>query len=106
MIIDWNLSLLVYVIYMYMQVTDHRDTVFEPITSEKLFPGAGHHLDEKEPPVPKERCTKDSTEKTTSVLPGPKVPLDQFLRRLPESVVHNGRVIDIRSGIAQTLQVV
>ena len=80
--------------------------MFESMTSEKLFPGQGHHLDKKEPPVLKAHCTKDYAEKTTSVLPGPRVQLDQFLKRLPESVVHNGRVIDIRSGIAQSLQVV
>ena len=36
---------------------------------------------------------------------GPKVSLDTFLSRLPACVVHSGRVIDIRSGIADTLQV-
>ena len=36
---------------------------------------------------------------------GPKLSLDTFLSRLPSCVVHSGRVIDIRSGIADTLQV-
>ena len=36
---------------------------------------------------------------------GPKLSLDTFLSRLPACVVHSGRVIDIRSGIADTLQV-
>ncbi|KAL5457531.1 hypothetical protein EMCRGX_G034801 [Ephydatia muelleri] len=75
------------------------------MTLESLFPGQGHHLDKKESYVAEAHCTKEDREKkTTSVLPGSKVPLDKFLKRLPESVVHNGRVIDIRSGIVQALQ--
>ncbi len=41
----------------------------------------------------------------TSELPGPKVPLQTFLSRLPASVVRGGRVVDIRSGVADTIQV-
>ena len=79
--------------------------MFESMTSENLFPGQGHHLDKTEPHIA-EAHFKKKWEKTTSQLPGPKVSLDKFLKKLPESVVHNGRVIDIRSGIVQTLQVI
>lgn len=36
---------------------------------------------------------------------GPKIPMNQFLNRLPKSVIKNGQVIDIRQNIEQQLTV-
>ena len=33
------------------------------------------------------------------------VPVDKFLERLPPSVIKNGQIIDIRSGIETTIKV-
>lgn len=41
----------------------------------------------------------------TSELPGKKLSMEQFLSKLPQSVVKSGRVLDIRSSIKNTLQV-
>ena len=40
-------------------------------------------------------------EEETSVLPGPKVSVENFLSRLPASVVKGGRVLDVRAGVAK-----
>jgi hypothetical protein len=36
---------------------------------------------------------------------GPKIPINQFLNRLPKTVIKNGQVIDIRENIEQHLTV-
>ena len=36
---------------------------------------------------------------------GPKVPVNQFLNRLPKTVIKHGQVIDIRQNIEQQLTV-
>ena len=41
----------------------------------------------------------------TSELPGKRLSMEQFLSKLPQSVVKSGRVLDIRSSIKNTLQV-
>ena len=38
-------------------------------------------------------------------MPGPKVSVENFLSRLPVSVVKGGRVLDIRAGVAEVLHV-
>ena len=45
------------------------------------------------------------SEKETSILPGPKVSVENFLSRLPVSVVKGGRVLDVRAGVAEVLHV-
>ncbi len=36
---------------------------------------------------------------------GPKIPINQFLNRLPKTVIKNGQVIDIRQNVEQHLNV-
>ena len=48
---------------------------------------------------------ESAEEKETSVLPGPKVSVENFLSRLPASVVKGGRVLDVRAGVAEVLHV-
>lgn len=38
-------------------------------------------------------------------LPGSKMTMEQFLNKIPKSVVKNGKVIDIRNSVQDTLQV-
>ncbi|CAF4397995.1 unnamed protein product [Adineta steineri] len=40
-----------------------------------------------------------------SLFSGPKVPVNQFLNRLPKTVIKNGQVIDVRQDIEQHLVV-
>lgn len=42
---------------------------------------------------------------TTSERPGPQLTVEQFLQKLPRSVVKSGKVIDIRSSVGDTIQV-
>ncbi|XP_042296366.1 UBX domain-containing protein 11 isoform X2 [Sceloporus undulatus] len=76
------------------QVTDRRDIFFQERKVPESFPGLGQitgHL-------------KPSGIKETQELPGPKLTLDQFLNKLPKSVIRDGNVIDIRGEIKKTLQ--
>ena len=86
-----------------------RDTVFKPRQYGVIFPGTGHHLGGKETPS----CLLPSTQqakngglyKETSELPGHTVPLNTFLSRLPQRVVRGRKIIDVRNGIQNVLQV-
>ena len=39
----------------------------------------------------------------TSQLPGPRMTVDQFVQKLPNNVVRDGKVIDIRSSLKEHL---
>ena len=86
-----------------------RDTVFKPRQYGGIFPGTGHHLGGKEAPsylLPSTQQAKNGgMYKETSELPGPSVPLNTFLSRLPQCVVKGGKIIDVRSGVQNVLEV-
>jgi hypothetical protein len=42
---------------------------------------------------------------TTCEKPGPQLTVEQFLQKLPRSVIKSGKVIDIRSSVGGTIQV-
>ncbi|XP_074832436.1 UBX domain-containing protein 11 isoform X3 [Carettochelys insculpta] len=76
------------------QVTDKRDVFFRERQLSENFPGQGQvvgHL-------------RSSEVKETSEVPGPKLSLEQFLNKLPKSLVRDAKVIDIRRPIKETLQ--
>ncbi|KAH0631192.1 hypothetical protein JD844_005404 [Phrynosoma platyrhinos] len=76
------------------QVTDKRDVFFQERKLPESFPGLGQVIGHSKP----------SGIKETQELPGPKLTLDQFLNKLPRSVIRDGNVIDIRGEIKKTLQ--
>lgn len=86
-----------------------RDTLFKPRQYGDIFPGAGHHLGGKQAPsrlLPSTQQAKDGgLYKVTSELPGPTLPLNTFLSRLPQCVVKGGKIIDVRNSIHNVLQV-
>ena len=86
-----------------------RDTVFKPRQYGDIFHGTGHHLGGKEAPsrlLPSTQQAKNGgLYKETSELPGPSVPLNTFLSRLPQCVVKGGKIIDVRSGVQNVLEV-
>ena len=96
-------------------LTDNRDVTFKQREYVDIFPGGGRQLGGQKGPsklLPsgaslrrngKETQTMAETE--TSVLPGPKVSAENFLSRLPASVVRGGRVLDVRAGVAEVLHV-
>uniref|UniRef100_A0A8C8R4R4 UBX domain-containing protein 11 n=1 Tax=Pelusios castaneus TaxID=367368 RepID=A0A8C8R4R4_9SAUR len=65
-----------------------------PLQLPENFPGQGQvvgHL-------------RSSEVKETSEIPGPKLSLEQFLNKLPKSLIRKGQVLDIRGPIKDTLQ--
>jgi len=40
----------------------------------------------------------------TSVLPGPRLTAEQFLSKLPKSVIRDSKVVDVRSSIRDVLE--
>ena len=86
-----------------------RDTVFNPRQYGDIFPGTGRHLGGKEAPsrlLPSTQQAKNGgLYKETSELPGPSVPLNTFLSRLPQCVVKGGKIIDVRSGVQDVIKV-
>ena len=91
------------------QLTDMRDTAFKPRQYGDIFPGTGHHLGGKgDPPrlLPStQQARNDGVFKETNELPGPTIPLNAFLSRLPQCIVRGGKIIDVRNGIQNALQV-
>ncbi|XP_018426572.1 PREDICTED: UBX domain-containing protein 11 [Nanorana parkeri] len=75
------------------QVKDLRDVVFRERRSWDEFPGAGQTIGGTEGNV-----------RETSKLPGHQLSVDQFLSRLPKSVVRGGQVLDIQGPIREALQ--
>ncbi|KAL9969758.1 hypothetical protein ACROYT_G022014 [Oculina patagonica] len=78
------------------EVQDKRDVVFEDRRTALLFPGAGQSLVTDEQP---------NNHKVESHTPGQKQQsVDQFLSRLPQSVIKDGKIIDVRSGVANVIK--
>ncbi|CAK8683487.1 unnamed protein product [Clavelina lepadiformis] len=104
-----------------IKVTDNRNVIFKDPRSKEMFPGIGRALQgEKTENLPefitssttasKQTNTNcSSTEGTsctvTSKLPAQKISVDQFLERLPKSVVRGGKVIDVRSSLKDALTI-
>uniref|UniRef100_A0A8B9PTT8 UBX domain-containing protein 11 n=1 Tax=Apteryx owenii TaxID=8824 RepID=A0A8B9PTT8_APTOW len=75
-----------------LQVTDKRDVVFQERRLPRSFPGHGQVVGVTWTHFP-------------SALTGPKLSLEQFLNKLPKSLIRGGQVIDVRDSIRATLQV-
>ncbi|XP_039190136.1 UBX domain-containing protein 11 isoform X2 [Crotalus tigris] len=76
------------------QVTDKRDVFFRERKLPGYFPGFGQAVGRSKP----------SGIKETSEISGPKLTMEQFLNKLPKSLVRDGQVIDIREDLKKTLQ--
>ncbi|KAJ7378359.1 UBX domain-containing protein 11 [Desmophyllum pertusum] len=73
-----------------------REVVFEDRRTALLFPGTGQAL------VTEEHVKNRKVENHT---PGQKQQsMDQFLSRLPQSVIKDGKIIDVRSGVANVIK--
>ncbi|XP_075051871.1 UBX domain-containing protein 11 isoform X2 [Mixophyes fleayi] len=75
------------------QVTDMRTVVFHERRPWDEFPGPGQSVGGAEGSL-----------RETSNMTGPRLSVEQFLSRLPKSVVHGGRVTDIQGPIREALQ--
>ncbi|CAF4130733.1 unnamed protein product [Rotaria sp. Silwood2] len=89
------------------KVSDKRDIYFTDERKQKAFQGEGYVLHDSRvvhnnqntdhlPPIPQGARTESNDQR-------PKVPMNQFLNRLPKAVIKNGQVIDIRQDIEQHL---
>nr|XP_060640458.1 UBX domain-containing protein 11 [Anolis sagrei ordinatus]XP_060640459.1 UBX domain-containing protein 11 [Anolis sagrei ordinatus] len=76
------------------QVTDKRDVLFQEKKLPESFPGVGQATGH----------SKANGLKETKEIPGPKLTMEQFLNKLPKSVIRDGHVIDVRGEIKRTLQ--
>ncbi|CAH1228956.1 UBXN11 [Branchiostoma lanceolatum] len=96
-------------------VSDKRDTVFKDKRWQEEFPGSGHVLGGDTKPsrlLPSNlRGRKEdhswgsnSELRETSEAPVPMMSVDQFLNKVPSSVIKGGRVIDIRASLGETLK--
>ncbi|XP_053397446.1 UBX domain-containing protein 11-like isoform X2 [Mercenaria mercenaria] len=97
-------------------VTDKREVHFEDKRAE-VFTGAGQTLGGETKPsrlvptklqdskVSSTQTSEPVSEKreTTSEKPGPQITVEQFLQKLPRSVIRSGKVIDIRSSVGDTI---
>nr|XP_022289531.1 UBX domain-containing protein 11-like isoform X2 [Crassostrea virginica] len=99
-------------------VTDNRDTFFRD-TRREVFRGAGQVLGGETRPsrlVPESKTAEKSHDKAptntpehsqlkiATEAPGPKMTVDQFLQKLPKSVIKDGKVIDIRNSVGENLK--
>ncbi|XP_067867553.1 UBX domain-containing protein 11 isoform X2 [Heterodontus francisci] len=86
------------------QVTDRRDMIFRDRRLHVEFPGVGQTIDGSR--IPGVSAQPDSeVVKEMSEIPGPKLSVEQFLSRLPKTIIRAGKVIDIRGDIKDILQV-
>ncbi|XP_048468895.1 UBX domain-containing protein 11 [Rhincodon typus] len=86
------------------KVTDRRDLIFRDRQSHAEFPGMGQTIEGCcTPRVSKQQDC--GVVKETSEIPGPKLSADQFLNKLPKTIIRAGKVIDIRGDIRDILQV-
>ena len=106
-------------------MTDKRSVYFKDSRSSGAFGGSGQTLGGETRPsrlVPSnldhgvgqydknngasqsDKNRYNATEET-SELPGPKMTMDQFLKKLPNNVVKNGKIIDIRESVGDQLHV-
>ncbi|XP_062818817.1 UBX domain-containing protein 11 isoform X2 [Anolis carolinensis] len=76
------------------QVTDKRDVFFQERKLPESFPGVGQAIGH----------SKANGLKETKEIPGSKLTMEQFLNKLPKSVIRDGHVIDVRGEIKNTLQ--
>ncbi|XP_048356899.1 UBX domain-containing protein 11 isoform X1 [Sphaerodactylus townsendi] len=76
------------------QVTDKREVFFRERQLPESFPGQGQVIGNPKP----------SGMKETTEIPGPKLTVQQFMNKLPRSLIRDGQVIDIRREIGETLQ--
>ncbi|XP_034269428.1 UBX domain-containing protein 11 isoform X2 [Pantherophis guttatus] len=76
------------------QVTDKRDVFFQERKRPGYFPGFGQAVGRSKP----------SGIKETNEISGPKLTMEQFLNKLPKSLVRDGQVINIREDLKKTLQ--
>ncbi|XP_071113970.1 UBX domain-containing protein 11-like [Haliotis cracherodii] len=98
------------------KVTDLRKVSFHDKRREDLFTGAGQMLGGDTKPsrlVPSNldkavqhhdlssNASSEFSGEVTSQLPGPQLTVEQFLNKLPSSVVKQGKVIDIRSSLGE-----
>lgn len=78
------------------EVQDKRDIVFEDRRTALLFPGTGQSLAGEE---------NARSHRVESHTPGQKQQsVDQFLSRLPQSVIKDGKIIDVRSGVENVIK--
>lgn len=78
------------------EVQDKRDIVFEDRRTALLFPGTGQSLAAEE---------NAKSLKVESHTPGHKQQsVDQFLSQLPQSVIKDGKIIDVRSGVENVIK--
>ncbi|CAF0921480.1 unnamed protein product [Rotaria sordida] len=88
-------------------VSDKRETYFTDERKQKAFQGEGYVLHDSRivhnnqntvnlPPIPQGAKIESNNQR-------PKIPMNQFLNRLPKTVIKNGQVIDIRQDIEQHL---
>ncbi|CAF1220465.1 unnamed protein product [Adineta ricciae] len=88
-------------------VSDRREVYFTDDRKQKAFHGEGYVLHDSRvvhsnqttdhlPPIPHGAKTESNDQR-------PKVHVQQFLNRLPKTVIKNGQVIDIRQNIEQQL---
>lgn len=78
------------------EVQDKRDIVFEDRRTALLFPGTGKSLAGEE---------NAKSHRVESHTPGQKQQsVDQFLSRLPQSVIKDGKIIDVRSGVENIIK--
>lgn len=92
-------------------VTDKRDVYFKEKNQLKAdaFRGTGQVLGGDTKPsrlVPSnlDKATMIESRIEESELPGPKMSVEQFLNRLPQSVIKEGKIIDIRGSLSDKLQ--
>ncbi|KAM3829569.1 UBX domain-containing protein 11 [Vipera latastei] len=78
------------------QVTDKRDVFFRERKLPGYFPGFGQAVGRSKP-----SGVKETSEISAD---GPKLTMEQFLNKLPKSLVRDGQVIDIREDLKKTLQ--
>lgn len=96
-----------------LHINDQREVLFKQKLIYGEFPGSGHLLGGDNGPsrllptgsVLRGSPPKSQALKETSELIGQRqLSLDQFLGKLPQSVVRSGRVLDIRAGVRDTLK--
>lgn len=94
-------------------VRDMRSIFFQPKKATNVFSGTGMTLGGEEQPsrlIPSKLREDGATETSwrpaynvTSTHPNPPLTSEQYLNRLPKSVVRQGKVIDIRDSVGKTL---
>uniref|UniRef100_F7AR48 UBX domain-containing protein 11 n=1 Tax=Ciona intestinalis TaxID=7719 RepID=F7AR48_CIOIN len=78
-----------------IQVTDKRHIKFKDARKAEIFPGVGRSL------LDKDNIAKNLEE--SSELPGLRMSVEQFLDKVPKSVIRGGKVVDIRSSLKESL---